>query len=128
MAGGSSGFKDGEGSDAKFDRPHGMVSDASGNLYVADHENRVIRKITPAGVVSTYAGNGEWGHDEPSGNKADVRLSHPMGITFNNAGNELYFTETGRQRITKIDASGNVFVISGNGQHGDGVGNINITE
>ena len=125
LAGGSSGFKDGEGSDAKFDRPHGMVSDASGNLYVADHENRVIRKITPAGVVSTYAGNGEWGHDEPSGNKADVRLSHPMGITFNNAGNELYFTETGRQRITKIDASGNVSVISGNGQHGDGVGNKN---
>ena len=48
-----------------------------------------------------------------------------MGITFNNAGNELYFTETGSQRISKIDASGKVSVISGNGQHGDGVGNKN---
>ena len=125
LAGGSSGFKDGDGSDAKFNRPHGMVSDASGNLYVADNDNRVIRKITPDGVVSTYAGNGEWGHEEPSGNKADVRLAHPRGITFNNAGNELYFTENGRQRISKIDASGNVTVISGNGDWNDAVGDKN---
>ena len=48
-----------------------------------------------------------------------------MGITLNNAGDELYFSETGMQRITKINASGNISVISGNGDWGDAVGDKN---
>ena len=46
FAGSSSGFKDGEGTDAKFDKPHCIVSDSNGNIYVADHENNVIRKVS----------------------------------------------------------------------------------
>jgi hypothetical protein len=49
--------------DVKFDKPQGIVSDSNGNIYVADHDNNVIRKVSAAGVVTTYAGNGDWGHE-----------------------------------------------------------------
>src|SRR3989442_904414 len=54
--GGSSGHADGIGSAARFDAPEGVATDIEGNVYVADTNNATIRKITPAGVVTTLAG------------------------------------------------------------------------
>jgi DNA-binding beta-propeller fold protein YncE len=54
---GLQGYTDGPGDLATFNYPHDIAIDGSGNLYVADFGNRVIRKITPAGFVSTFAGS-----------------------------------------------------------------------
>ena len=125
LAGSGSGFKDGSGTDAKFSNPSKITSDSSGNIYVADSENMVIRKITADGVVSTYAGNGDWAHDRETGNKMDVGFARPSALAFNNAGTELFIIEQGRNRISKIDASGDVSLVSGSGNWGQDDGDKN---
>ena len=128
LAGSSSGFKDGEGSDVKFRYPRKITTDSSGNIYVADTDNNVIRKITTSGVVTTYAGNGDWAHDRSTGNKLQVGFARPVALAFNNAGDELFISEEGRNRISKIDASGNVSLISGTGEWGDEDGDKNTAQ
>ena len=64
---GTSNYLDGIGASASFNNPGSIVADSSGNLYVADGENNVVRKVTTAGVVTTYAGNGDWAHDRDEG-------------------------------------------------------------
>ena len=54
--GNSAAYLDGTGTEARFNNPNSVASDSSGNIYVADAQNHVIRKITSAGVVSTLAG------------------------------------------------------------------------
>ena len=128
FAGSTSGFKDGTGIDAKFWDPSKITTDSSGNIYVADSENMVIRKITSSGVVTTYAGNGDWAHDRDTGNKMDVGFARPSALAFNNAGDELFIIEQGRNRISKIDASGNVSLVSGNGDWGQDDGDKNTAK
>ncbi|MDR2208257.1 MAG: hypothetical protein LBE22_04705 [Azoarcus sp.] len=119
LAGGESGFADGKGGDAKFRMPEGIASDAAGNLYVADRGNHRIRKITPAGEVSTLAG-GEEGFADGIGNAARFHL--PEGVASDAAGN-LYVADTVNNRIRKITPAGEVSTFAG-GEEGfaDGVG------
>ena len=118
---GISGYTDETGASAQFDQPSGMTLDSSGNLYVADRENQVIRKITPSGVVTTFAGNGEWAHDREEGPKLEVGITNPRALAFDSNGN-LYVGENGRNRISKIDTNGNVTHVIGQGDHGDSDG------
>ena len=99
---------------AAFNQPNSIVSDGT-DIFVADKENNVIRKITSAGVVSTYAGNGNWAHDREEGLKTEVGFAYPHALAWNNAGTELFIIEGHSNRISKIDASGNVSLVSGNG-------------
>jgi len=124
---GQTGSKDGIGADAKFRYPTGSVLDSSGNLYVADHDNELIRKIDTNGNVTTWAGNGDWAHDRNEGSKLDVGFARPSVLVFDSSGN-MYVAENGRHRISKIDTSGNVTHVSGNGNSGDGTGDKNSTQ
>jgi len=111
FAGGVSGSTDGTGADARFKRPQGVAVDGDGNVYVADSENYTIRKITPAGVVTTLAGTaGSQGSADGTG--ADARFYHPVGVAVDGDGN-LYVTEDYNHTIRKITPAGEVTTLAG---------------
>jgi len=103
IAGGStSGSADGAGTSALFNTPYGLVVDAEGNLYVADRNNHLIRKITPDRVVSTIAGGGRtaWGDTDGPGRSA--RFDNPTGVALDAEGN-LYVADRSNNRIRKME-------------------------
>src|SRR5262245_19589497 len=74
------GNVNGTGSDALFSSPDGIVVDGSGNLYVTDSRNHAIRRITPAGVVSTFAGSPFGASGSIDGTGTAARFTQPLGI------------------------------------------------
>ncbi len=108
---GSSGSTDGTGSAARFNRPIGVAVDASGNVFVADASNNVIRKITSAGVVSTFAGSaGSFGSTNGIGSAA--RFKAPSGVAVDAAGN-VYVADASNNVIRKITSAGVVSTFAG---------------
>lgn len=100
IAGSSYGFEDGSGTAAKFAYPAGLAFDKDGNLLVADSENHRIRKVTQAGVVTTFAGNTTQGVADGLATAAQFYL--PREIDIDSAGN-VYVADAGNNRIRKID-------------------------
>jgi len=103
----TAGYLDGTGTAALFNFPQQMVKDISGNLYVTDANNQAIRKITTAGVVTTYAGSltGEAGLQDGQGTSA--LFNFPDGIAIDGADN-LYVSDYSNNAIRKITPSGQV--------------------
>ncbi|MEO6995067.1 MAG: NHL repeat-containing protein [Lacunisphaera sp.] len=106
------GSNDGAGVAARFYDPQGLAVDHSGNLYVADMDNYTIRKITPAGVVTTIAGTaGMAGYTDGVGPTA--RFWKPQGMAVDAAGN-VYVSDTPNQTVKKISSDGTVITLAGN--------------
>jgi sugar lactone lactonase YvrE len=118
---GDEGYADGAGTEAQFGSLNGVTVDGRGNVYVADLDNHRIRKITPAGVVTTLAGNGDEGYADGTGTEA--QFNQPFGVAVDGKGN-VYVADTGNHRIRKISPAGVVSTLAGSGDRGytDGAG------
>jgi streptogramin lyase len=133
----TAGSVDNKGASARFNLPRGVAVDTNGNVYVADQANFAIRKITPDGTVSTFAGQrGTSGTRDANGNSA--RFSMPTAITIDGSGN-LYVTDATAIRKITPDANVSTVITFPVGDFGgdtrlypggiaaDGAGNVIVT-
>jgi sugar lactone lactonase YvrE len=107
---GVAGASDGSGVDARFNQPAGLTIDGAGNLYVADAGNSAIRKVTPAGYVSTFAGL-------PTiaglldGRGLEAWFNQPQGLAVDSSGN-VWVADTGNDMLRKVTSDGSVSTLS----------------
>lgn len=102
IAGDSLGHKDGQGASASFGGAMAICVGSNGIIYVADTNNNLIREVTPAGLVTTLAGDGNSGFVDGSGDKAE--FASPRGIAFTTSGdnNILFVSDYGNNVIRKL--------------------------
>jgi hypothetical protein len=96
-----------------------ISADGAGNLFIADQFNHRIRQIAPDGTISTVVGSGAPGYAGDGGPATSAQINTPIGICVDAAGN-LYIADVGNQRIRKVDASGIITTLAGNGSKGYG--------
>ncbi len=116
---GTSGYSGdgGPATDATLFNPSGIFVDASSNIYIADASNSVIRKVTPAGIITTIAGNGTVGYSGDSGPATDAQLSGPSAVSVYSGaiylvdnGNNVIRKVTGSTGLSEVNARGNIQV------------------
>jgi hypothetical protein len=118
----------GPAASAQLNNPYAVCFDPAGNLYIADSNNSVIRKVTPAGIISTYAGNGTAGYSGDGGPATSAELSEPIFLSCDSLGN-LYVADSswgvvngsnpGDSVIRKITPGGIISTFAGTGTAGD---------
>jgi hypothetical protein len=111
-SGNSAGTNDGYGTSALFSLPEGVAVDSSNNVYVADTANQRIRKITPWGYVTTFAGSGQGADDGDNGTSA--KFNFPSGLTIDSS-NNMYVADTNNNKIRIIYPGGAVSTLAGGG-------------
>ena len=120
FAGSTAGYADGTGTAAQFLEPSGVAVDGAGNVYVTDNGNACIRKITPAGVVTTLAGSPPRGYANGTG--AAAKFFWPNDAAVDGAGS-VYVADSGNNRIRKISPEGAVTTFAGSAWgNADGAG------
>lgn len=120
MAGnGTVGFSGdgGQATAAQLTNPTGVAVDSVGNVYIAEPGTHRIRKVSPAGVISTVAGNGTPGYSGDGGLAIAAQLNFPTGVAVDFAGN-LYVVDTANERIRKVTPEGVISTVAGNGTAG----------
>ena len=95
----------------------GIAVDAAGNLYIADTDNHRIRKVTPAGIISTAAGNGTIGYSGDGGPATSAEFGNARGVAVDAAGN-LYIADYGYSCIRKVTPAGVISTAAGSGNQG----------
>jgi uncharacterized protein (TIGR03437 family) len=118
VAGGASGPALGDGgpaTSAYLQSPYAVAVDNAGNLYIADINAALIRKVSPSGIISTFAGNGYFNFSGDNGPATTAQTSPIYSPVMDAAGN-IYFIDP--PRIRKISTSGTITSVAGNGQYG----------
>lgn len=121
---GTSGYS-GDGAaatSAELNAPRGVAVDASGNIYIADTGNNVVRKVAAStGYISTIAGDGTSGYSGDAGPAASAKLQSPSYIALDSSG-DVYITDTGNTRVRVVLAStGYIYTIAGGGSGCNGL-------
>uniref|UniRef100_UPI001FE0E2EF NHL repeat-containing protein n=1 Tax=Spirosoma luteum TaxID=431553 RepID=UPI001FE0E2EF len=113
---GISGFSGdgGAATAASLSGPSGLAFDASGNFYIADGGNQRIRKVSTAGIISTVAGTGISGFSGDGGAATSASLYGPADMAYDASGN-LYIADIGNRRVRKVNTSGIISTVAGNG-------------
>ena len=103
---------------AGLNRPRGVAFDASGNMYIADELNHRIRRVTPGGIITTFAGTGTGGFSGDGGQAVNAQLNQPGSLAFN-ANGSLIIADSQNRRIRKVNSSnGIITTIAGTGTEG----------
>ncbi len=97
--------------------PSGLAVDGAGNVYIADDENNVIRKVSTVGIITTVAGNGTFGFSGDNGPAVDAQLNVPAAVAVDDSGN-IYIADENNNRIRKVNTAGIITTIAGNGSPG----------
>jgi sugar lactone lactonase YvrE len=118
---GTAGFSGDGGlaTSANLNGPIDVAVDASGNVYIADYQNHRIRKINTSGIISTVAGTGTSGFSGDGGLATAAQVNAPVGIEVDAAGN-LIISDQQNARVRKVNTSGIISTIAGNGTVGSG--------
>jgi trimeric autotransporter adhesin len=96
----------------------GLAADDSGNLYISDGENCVIRKVDTSGTITTVAGNGTCGYLGDGQKATSAELEYPEGVAVDGSGN-LYIADNGNNRVRKVTPDGIISTVAGNGSPGN---------
>lgn len=125
VAGNGRETRDGNGSpaaQAALNKPHGICFGPKGSLYIADTWNNCVRRVDPAGIMTTVAGSGVQGFGGDGGPATEARLNDPRAVAVASDGT-LFVVDRGNQRVRKVAPSGTINTFAGNGEHayaGDG--------
>jgi sugar lactone lactonase YvrE len=99
--------------------PRGVALDANGNLFIADRVNNRIRKVSPAGLITTIAGTGLAGYSGDGGPAANAALNGPVAVAVSNGG-EVFFSDFRNNRVRRVSIDGNISTFAGTGASGFG--------
>lgn len=102
---------------AKLNLPYGVGTDPSGNVYIVDMNNSVIRKVNTLGVISTVAGNGLSGFSGDGFDATNAQLNYPSGIAIDASGN-MFISDQGNNRVRKVTSLGIISTYAGTGLAG----------
>jgi myo-inositol-hexaphosphate 3-phosphohydrolase len=103
---------------AMLNNPHGVAVDGAGNVYIADAPNQRIRKVSPAGIITTVAGTGTSGYNGDGIQATAARLNYPKGVEVGPDG-ALYIGDANNHRVRRVDlSSGLISTVAGTGVAG----------
>jgi len=102
---------------AKIYYPMGLAFDAAGNLYISDQQNSRVRKVDPAGIITTFAGNGVSGFSGDGSLATSAKITGASNVAVDAAGN-VYIADELNHRIRKVNTSGIISTFAGNGVQG----------
>ncbi len=102
---------------AGLNSPSGVAKDAAGNIYIADKMNHCVRKVSSAGIISTFAGVDTMGYSGDGGQASAAKLNKPMSVKVDKL-NNVYICDYGNNRIRKVTPAGIITTIAGTGAVG----------
>ena len=102
---------------ARLNNCSGVAFDGAGNVYIADRDNHVIRKVSFLGIITTYAGNGTAGYSGDNSAATAAKLNQPYGVAVDATGN-VYIADYSNNRVRKVNTSGKITTCAGTGVPG----------